>query len=74
MSQATEVLDMVALQLGLRKVALQNRFIEDLGAESVDIVNIIATAEERFSIFIDEETASRLQTIGDLVQFIDRRA
>ena len=74
MSQATEVLDLVALQLGLRKVALQDRFIEDLGAESVDIVNIIATAEERFSIFIDEETASRLQTIGDLVQFIDRRA
>lgn len=74
MSRATEVLDMVALQLGLRKVALQDRFIEDLGAESVDIVNIIAAAEEQFSIFIDEETASRLQTIGDLVQFIDRRA
>ena len=70
MVRSHEITDMVALHLGRGTVALQDRFFEDLGAESVDMVNIIATAERRFNLVIEEETLSRLRTVGDLAEYI----
>ena len=70
MANITEIIQLVALQLGKHRVAPEDRFIEDLGAESIDIVNIIATAEERYGLFISEEAMGRIRTPGDLLAHI----
>lgn len=64
------LIKLVELQLGRRGVKLEDRFFEDLGAESVDIVNLVATVEERTGIFIPEEVIPDLKTTGDLENFI----
>lgn len=57
---------MVCLQLGLKKVAPGDRLVEDLGAESVDVVNLISAIEDRFDIDIDEDEIDRISTVSDL--------
>ena len=48
----------VALQLGARTVQPGDRLIEELGAESADVLNLVATLEDRYQIEIDEETGA----------------
>jgi acyl carrier protein len=66
-----EVRTLVRLQLGRRKVAAEDRFIEDLGAESADLVNIIAAAEDKFNISFDEADISRVRTVQQLYDLIE---
>ena len=60
------VMTVVRLQLGLREVAPDSHLTEDLGAASVDIVNIVATLEDNFAIEIDDADLDRLATVRDL--------
>ena len=46
-------------------------FIEDLGADSLDIVDLIMALEEEFGIDIPDEEAQKLRTIGDAVKYIE---
>lgn len=57
---------MVALQLGRRSVAREHRIIEDLGAESIDVVNIVASVEDRYQITIEEVALLDIRTVKDL--------
>jgi acyl carrier protein len=57
---------LVSLQLGLANVQGSDRLMEELGAESVDIVNIIAAVEEKYGVFINEEELPRIQSVKDL--------
>lgn len=61
-----EIQGMVGLQLGRRAVQAGDRIVEDLGAESVDVVNIIASVEDRYQIAIEEEELPEIVTVGDL--------
>lgn len=61
-----EIKDLVRVQLGLKQVKLEDRIIEDLGAESADIVNIIAALEDKFQILIPEEEIGDIRTVEDL--------
>lgn len=61
-----EIKDLVRVQLGLKQVKSEDRIIEDLGAESADIVNIIAALEDKFQIRIDEEEIGDIRTVEDL--------
>ncbi len=61
-----EVQELVGLQLGIRKISPQDRFIEDLGAESADLVNIIAAAEDKFNMSFEDEDISHVRTVHDL--------
>jgi acyl carrier protein len=65
-----DVISLVCLQLGIRRVAEQDRLIEDLGAESADLVNLTAAAEERFHITFDEEEIARVRTVRELYDLI----
>ncbi len=56
----------VRLQLGLHDVGGTDHLVEDLGAASVDIVNIVATLEESFDIEIDDADLAELATVEDL--------
>ena len=49
----------------------QTKFIEDLGADSLDIVELVMGLEEEFGTEIPDEEAEKLQTVGDVAKFIE---
>jgi acyl carrier protein len=65
-SNAQEVARMVAVQLGRRQVRLEDHLVEDLGASSLDIVNLTVAIEDRYRIAIREEEAATLRTVADV--------
>jgi acyl carrier protein len=65
-----EIKTLVRVQLGLRRVSAEDRFMEDLGAESADLVNIIAAAEDKFRVSFDETDISRVRTVRELYEII----
>lgn len=67
-----EIRRLVALQLGRREVAADDRLVEDLGAESVDLVNVVATTEERYGVTLDEAELPDLRTVADLYERVRR--
>jgi len=68
-----EIEKLVAVQLGRRGVTADDRIVEDLGAESLDVVNIVATLEERYQITIEEVELPDLVTVADLYACVRSR-
>lgn len=68
------VKDVVArtLKIDQGRVTDDARFVEDLGAESMQSIELIAAFEEEFDIEMDEEAAIGVKTVGDAVTFIDK--
>ena len=48
----------------------QASFIDDLGADSLDIVELVMAMEEEFDVEIPDEDAEKIQTIGDAIQYL----
>ncbi|MDR2005950.1 MAG: acyl carrier protein [Acidaminococcales bacterium] len=53
-------------------VTMDSTFIDDLGADSLDIVELIMAFEEEFNIEIPDETAEKIRTVRDAVELIDK--
>src|SRR5215475_204293 len=70
-----EVTEYVAQKLGVPREVLLDPAVSfsDLGADSLDIVELIMELEEKFEINIPDEEADNLKTIGDVLEFIIRR-
>lgn len=68
-----ELLEVVRVQLGVAAVRPEHRFQEDLDAESTDLLNIVAAAEDRWGITIDEEELIELATVNDLFEMVRNR-
>jgi acyl carrier protein len=68
-----EIRRLVELQLGKRNVHNSDRLVEDLGAESADVANLVAAAEERYEITIKESEIARIFTPTDLFELILKR-
>jgi len=60
------------LGIALEEVGLDADFAVDLGADELDIVEIVMIAEDTFQISIDDEEADELRTVGDLVARVER--
>ena len=58
------------LAVDAEKVTLTASFIDDLGADSLDIVELVMTMEEEFDLDIPDEDAEKIRTVGDAVKFI----
>ncbi len=56
------------------KVSGEASFIDDLGADSLDTVELVMAFEEEFGIEIPDDAAENIQTVGDAVKFIDKAA
>ena len=71
-----KVKDIIVEQLGVNpeQVTPQASFIEDLGADSLDIVELVMAFEEEFSVEVPDEDAEKLQTVGDVILYIKERA
>ena len=71
-----KVKDIIVEQLGVNpeQVTPQASFIEDLGADSLDIVELVMAFEEEFSVEVPDEDAEKLQTVGDVVKYIEEKS
>jgi acyl carrier protein len=61
------------LKVDQERVTDQARFVEDLGAESVQSIELVAAFEEEFDIDMDEEAALQVKSVGDAVKFIEKQ-
>ncbi len=59
-------------KLGVDEMKLEDNFTADLGAESVDSIELVAMFEEEFGIEMDEDAALAVETVGDAVTFITK--
>jgi acyl carrier protein len=68
-----KVCDIVVEQLGvkLEQVTPEAKFIEDLGADSLDVVELVMALEEEFGNEIPDEEAEKLTTVGDVIKYIE---
>ena len=66
------VRDIIVEQLGVAEnnVNMESSFIDDLGADSLDIVELIMALEEEFDMEIPDEDAEKVVTVGDVVEYI----
>ena len=53
------------------KITMQARLAEDLGADSIDAVELIMNIEDEFSIQVSDEEAQNIKTVGDLVKYVE---
>lgn len=75
MSLENRVTDLIVEQLGVSRdeVVMKASFIDDLGADSLDIVELVMSLEETFDIEIPDEDAEKIQTIGDAIAYLKER-
>lgn len=68
------VIDIVAEQLGVdkEKVTSETSFVNDLGADSLDTVELVMELEEEFDINIPDDAAEKIQTVGQAIDFIQK--
>jgi acyl carrier protein len=62
------------LNLEEDKVTPEARFVEDLGADSLDVVELIMGMEDTFGIQISDEDAEKIRKVGDAVSYVDQHA
>ena len=71
-----KVKEIIVEQLGVEEddVTLESSFIDDLGADSLDIVELVMALEEEFDIEIPDSDAEKVVTVGDVVDYIKDNA
>ena len=68
------VIDIVAEQLGVEKdkISRESHFVNDLGADSLDTVELVMELEEEFDINIPDDVAEKIQTVGEAIEHIEK--
>ena len=72
MSIEEKVISLIVDQLGVdkEKVKPESSFVDDLGADSMDIVELVMTLEDKFSIQIPDQEEGNIRTVQDAIDFI----
>jgi len=75
MSTLAKVQDIVADQLGVdtAEVKPESNFTDDLGADSLDTVELVMALEEAFEIEIPDEAAEKIETVQDAINYIEEK-
>jgi len=70
---AAKVKEIIINELGVdpEKVTLEAAFVDDLGADSLDTVELVMAFEEEFSIDIPDEDAEQMRTVGEAIAYIE---
>lgn len=61
------------LSVNPEQVTPEAKFIEDLGADSLDVVELVMAFEENFSIEVPDEDAEKLTSVGDVLKYIEEK-
>ena len=76
MSETSEakIKEIIVEQLGVNadQVTREAKMIEDLGADSLDAVELVMAIEEEFGIEVPDENAEKLQAVGDIIDYIEK--
>jgi len=69
------VREIIADQLGesIENITPEKDFVQDLGADSLDVVELVMALEEEFGIEIPEEDAEKIKTVGDAINYIKEK-
>jgi acyl carrier protein len=75
MAVEDKIKDLIVEHLGVSKdeALPEASFIDDLGADSLDIVELVMAIEEEFGLEISDDDAEKIQTIGDAINYVDER-
>lgn len=73
MAVGEKVKKMIVEQLGVNEseVVPEAKFIDDLGADSLDIVELVMALEDEYGIEIPDEDAEKIETVGDAIRYIE---
>jgi acyl carrier protein len=76
MAVEEKVKSIIAEQLGIKseEITPTASFIDDLGADSLDTVELVMALEEEFGIEIPDEDAEKMTTVGDAIKYIEEKA
>ena len=76
MAVTDKVREIIAEQLGVKKdeVTDEAKFIDDLGADSLDTVELVMALEEEFGVEIPDEDAEKMMTVGEAIKYIEQKA
>lgn len=74
-SVANRVVELVSKQMGVNaeQITPQTSFVNDLGADSLDTVELVMEFEDAFDMNIPDEDAEKIQTVGDAIEYIEKR-
>lgn len=61
------------LNIPAEKVLENSKIIDDLGADSLDVVEMLMTLEDEFNVTVTDEESVNLKTVGDIVKLIDKK-
>ena len=72
----SKVKEIIINELGVdpEKVTTEASFVDDLGADSLDTVELVMAFEEEFTIDIPDEDAEQMRTVGDAISYIEKNA
>ena len=75
MDLESRIKEIIADQLGVEVEKLRDEanFVQDLGADSLDVVELIMAFEEEFGIEIPDEDAEKIRTVGDVINYLKER-
>ncbi len=59
------------LNVDQEEIKLESSIVDDLGADSIDLIELIMNLEEEYGVSISDEEAVKLKTVGDVVEFIN---
>ena len=76
MANAEKIKTIIAEQLGVKaeEVTPESSFVDDLGADSLDTVELIMALEEEFNIEIPDEDAEKMSKVSDVIKYIEEKA
>lgn len=71
-----KITEIIVEQLGVKpeEVTSEASFVDDLGADSLDTVELVMALEEEFGIEIPDEDAEKIQTVGDAIRYIEEKS
>ncbi len=68
-----KVIEIVSKQLGVakEKITASSSFVNDLGADSLDTVELVMEIEDKFDLSIPDDAAEKIQTVGDAIKYVE---
>lgn len=75
MAVQDKITEIIVEQLGVKaeEITPEASFVDDLGADSLDTVELVMALEEEFGIEIPDEDAEKIQTVGDAIKYIEEK-